>query len=116
MTTLKQARAALAQSISDAAIAGVQVYGFEPPAITAGVAVTVGSSGFTATEWQLDVRVYVSVVSFSPEAAQDKVDDTAIAVDAVLDPAPSGVWTFGFDPDMNAFVAAATVQYPRDDF
>lgn len=116
MTTLKAARAVLAEQITTAGLSDVTVYGFEPPVITGGVAVTVASNGFTATEWNLDVRVYVSAVSFSPEAAQDALDDTAPAVDGALESVPRGDWQFGFDQEMNAFVGAVTVQYPRDDF
>lgn len=114
MTTLTEARKALAAQITAANLPGVTVYDHEPPAVTAGVSVTVSSARIAATEWLLSVRVYVS--DTVAETAQDELDANAVAVDEVLDPAPRGDWDFGYDEDRSAFVAVATVPYPREDF
>lgn len=119
MATLKEARAQVAADITAAGITGVRVYGFEPPAITDGTAVTVVSAGIDPTDWLLDVRVYVSATAFSPQAAQDRLDDVSTQVDAALDSsdaAPRGHWTFGFDQEMDCFVGTAPVSWPREDF
>lgn len=112
--TLTEARQALATQIAAADLDGVTVYDHEPAMVTAGVSVTVSSAGFTATEWLLSVRVYVS--ARTPESDQDLLDQHTTAVDAVLDPAPLGQWDFGFDEERDALVGTATVPYPREDF
>lgn len=112
--TLSEARKTLATQITAAELDEVTVYNHEPAMVTAGVSVTVSSAGFSPTEWLLSVRVYVT--ARTPESDQDLLDQHASAVDAVLDPAPREQWDFGFDEDRNAFVAEATVSYPREDF
>lgn len=114
MTALKDARKALAAAITAAELGGVTVYDHEPPAVTAGTSVTVSTAGVRATEWLLLVRVYVSDTVAA--AAQDALDDTTEAVDDVLGPAPRGDWQTTYDEDRGAFVAFATVEYPREDF
>ena len=114
MTSLKDARKALAAQIGAAGLDGVTVYDYEPPIVTAGTSVTVSTAGFGPTEWRLSVRVYVS--DTVPQTAQDRLDEVAPAVDAALAVVPRGDWDTGYDEDRGVFFAVATVEYPREDF
>lgn len=109
-----QARKAVAAQITAAGLSDVTVYDHEPAGVINGTAVTVSSAGIRATEWLLSVRVYVS--DTVPDAAQDRLDEVAPAVDEVLGPAPRGDWQHSYDEDRSAYVSFVTVEYPREDF
>lgn len=114
MSALSAARADTAAAVSALALPGVTVLAYEPPTLGAGTTVTVSSAAVTATELQLAVRVYASGMQ-AAEAA-DAVDDTVQAVDDALDAPRPGAWTFDYDAGKQAFVAATTINVPREDF
>jgi hypothetical protein len=96
-----------------AALPDLVVIGYEPPALTRGVVVTVSSAGIDPTEWLLAVRVYVS--GLQPLEAQNLLDQSAVRVDAALN-VPRSDWDFEWDDTRGAFLASTTIQYPREDF
>lgn len=120
-TTIKQARAAVASTLTTALGSSTNVYGYEaqPGGLTTPTAVTVATSGVTDTEWQLVVRVYVTLRSGSSfSAAQDTVDDLLTATDAALDATmmPRSSWEVRYVNELECLVASSVVSYPRDDF
>jgi hypothetical protein len=70
------------QSLVDAGI--VKVYPFEPGAsgVAKPASITVMFSGWTPTEWRFQIRIYVT--DTAPLVAQDIIQDTVTAVEALL--------------------------------
>jgi hypothetical protein len=120
MTTLKAARAATTTVLSDALATQTTVYGYEarPGGLTTPTAVTVATAGITDTDWQLVVRVYVTMRGGDFAAAQDTLDDLTTATDTALDgtTVPRSTWQVQYVDDLECLVASTVVSYPRDDW
>lgn len=127
MLTPADARAHLYEALSlgenvphpSLAAAGVvAVFDVEPAAgdMPRPVAVTVWSNGYTPTEFNFEIRVYLSFMDGVPEA-QRSMDAVLPVVDDLL-PGNTGPenWTVDFDQDLDALVAVSSVQVGREDF
>lgn len=100
------------------AVDGITVaYPFEPARgqMQKPVALTVATSGLSATAYVFAVRVYITT-EVDAQQAQDNLDVIVQAVDVLLEPywAP-GDWSIGPTEDSDAFVAECQVAVGRED-
>lgn len=127
MTSLSEAKRALYESLTVNAASGrpraelsdaARVYCGEPtPGNMVGpVAITITTSGMTPTEFRFTLRCYAQL---TPGAlpAQDTLDRLVYALETFLGNSyPRNDWTYTYDPNLDALIAEASVESPRDDF
>lgn len=113
--TVKAARAALAAQITTAVNdPTVSVLAYEPPSLTGDV-VTVVTAGVTASEYRLQVRIYVDAVQSAE--GQDRLDDLLDAVEANgLSDVPRSAWEWRYNQADSTYQMVTTVDYPREDW
>lgn len=118
------ARASIVAAIKAANITNLpndHVYGYEPNPATGVLqprSVTVNSAGFTATEWLINIRVYVSLLAVDSKLAESELERVALAVDASLPAAAiEPNWNFGRASNLeDCLIAYTTLPMPREDY
>jgi hypothetical protein len=104
-----------------AALTGCAISDYEPSTLNKLPAVTVTAAGFTPTEWQLTVRIYVKG-DRGPRRSQMELDDLAAQVDRHIRDAGSETvfgpsqCTFGWVEDIQCHVAEMAVTRGREDY
>jgi hypothetical protein len=98
------------------------IFDHEPHTLNKTPAVTVTAAGFTPTDWQLTVRIYVKG-DRGPQIAQIELDDLAGQVDRhIRDGGGNGTvfgpsqCTFGWVEDIQCHVAELQIVRGREDY
>lgn len=125
-TTLANAKAELVALFGDTsgvpvasltALNVAHVYNGEPRQVLGPLSVSVATTRMNATDWTFTVRLYAKADD-DPQAAQSRIDLALPALDALLmtdDGFGPLNWDIAWVDELQAFVAAATLDCGRND-